>query len=140
MSFGEKPTIELDASTRQALADLGFPRNTWTSLQKSKIEGIIHNQITYETFIKGNKQEKQKNITPEFRQKYKEAFEKLETHVDMVDMIDNPTQKELLLKVLKLGGEVQTVTEIDTFIESNKENLSEEEIDFLNMKKEWLAL
>lgn len=124
----------------QALADLGFPRELWNTLSPDQAQQIITNQVRYESFVAKNRPEK--NISDEFRKRFKQIYENLQEHIDYIELVqeNDPEKKKIFDEVLRLGGNAKTVTEIDNFIAEHQDRISDEELDLLNMKKEWLQL
>lgn len=140
MNFKENPqTKKIDM---QGLADLGYPKDIRLNMSEETAKEIIEKQISYQTYQENSKQEnpKDKFLTEEFKARYKAAYEDLGMQFKIVNESENPVSKQRLQDVLALSGNCQEISEIDEFIEKNKDFISDEEIAMLEMRKEWINL
>ncbi len=127
----------------QALADLGYPRDTWGQIPLEKQKELVQKQISYQTYKENIEQkeipETTSIMTEEIRERYKQAYENLELSVAVIEESGTPERKALLKEVLRLAGQEKNKDIINNFITKHEDTLSDEEIELLKIKTETLV-
>lgn len=140
----EQKSGGIPQETMQTLADLGYSAQVRKELSSADIQKIINSNLTYTAYQSQREgltqlgQQGEKQISEELKERYKQAYQALAEQIEVIELLDDSDRKALFYEVLKLGGNARSVEEVETFIDLHEERLSDEEIEFLRLKQEWL--
>lgn len=133
-----KPNLDM-----QTLADLGYPKDIRSNLSVDKVKDIIDKNIRYENFKAEEVNISESNnvdINPALKEKYRLAYQKLEgIRESLVLRQESLGDNEGIYnfkEVLRLSAN-GSIDEIDSFLREKQDLLQEEEIEFLNVAKEF---